>query len=543
MRFKLLLALVIGSGLSAGANAGEEAHPRVEVIQLGEAQQSIEFVEGPPVDRPWLKEDVLNIDLSQAVKTTYGPQLSTQGAGTPNQAGLGIFVPISIGTNDVWFADLQLNWPFDDFSDRSSIVGTKVKSGSPSTSTRVGYRWLTSQRDWMLGINGGIDTRNLNPGEHEDADIDVSGSEKADFTQASLGFEAVNKDWRFDINTRVPYGDNKQRINSTHAAVALNEVRAKITRQVSKRVKSAIGYYYHWQPEKSQIDSSGVEFEITFEPCIGGVVLGSAISYDPFFETRITTFAKYRIGHIKAPKTLNELVRPKVKSPYTYPYRTELSPIIAMGSTPQFRDIRVADPEESGSGSGSSSESSSSSGSGSESSSSSVSQTQSKSSVSGSESIPGAIVSSASVAYGLANFTFIENEPSNGRSLSSPSSQGEVYTYTRTTSRYIKTSAGVSKLSKENIICPPQVIDCDGYKSNVYESLYVPQLASSTSKSFDFTEDYDNTPRPTHWRAGEEYAGEKQYYSGSRQVCSVDGKIIGLPNQFGMDKSCNWSSQ
>ena len=108
MKFKFWLALVIASGLSAGAKAGEEAHPRVEVIQLGEAQQSTEFVEGPPVDRPWLKEDVLNIDLSQAVKTTYGPQLSTQGAGTPNQAGLGIFVPISIGTNDELSAGLPV---------------------------------------------------------------------------------------------------------------------------------------------------------------------------------------------------------------------------------------------------------------------------------------------------------------------------------------------------------------------------------------------------------------------------------------------------
>ncbi|MDB4625323.1 hypothetical protein OAD91_01020, partial [Synechococcus sp. AH-551-E19] len=262
-----LACMLVGGFCSNSVHAKEKESFKIETIRV--VQGIGEVI--PPADRSWLEEDVLNIDLNQAVKTTYGPQLSTQGAGTPNQAGLGMFVPISIGKNNVWFADLQVNWPFNDLNDRSSIVDTKVKSGTPSTSTRVGYRWLTNQREWMLGINGGIDTRNLNTGGHEDNEIDISGSEKVDFKQASLGLEAVNRDWRFDINGRVPYGNNKQRINSTYEAVALNEIRAKVTRQVSKRVKSGLALYYQWQPEMSKVNSSGVELEITFEPCIGGI--------------------------------------------------------------------------------------------------------------------------------------------------------------------------------------------------------------------------------------------------------------------------------
>ena len=204
----LLACMLLGSVCSHSIHANDQESFKLETVQV--VQGIGEVI--PPADRPWLKEDVLKIDLNQAVKTTYGPQFSTQGAGTPNEAGLGIFVPISIGKNNTWFADLQVNWPFDDFSDRSSIVDTKVKSSTLSTSTRIGYRWLTSEREWMLGVNGGIDTRNLNTGGHEDADIDISDSEKAHFTQASLGLEAVSKDWRFDINTRLPYGDNKQRM-------------------------------------------------------------------------------------------------------------------------------------------------------------------------------------------------------------------------------------------------------------------------------------------------------------------------------------------
>ena len=44
---------------------------------------------------------VMSISLKDAVKPTLGFQGALQGAGTPNQAGIGMFLPLSIGDNSV----------------------------------------------------------------------------------------------------------------------------------------------------------------------------------------------------------------------------------------------------------------------------------------------------------------------------------------------------------------------------------------------------------------------------------------------------------
>ena len=47
--------------------------------------------------------DVINISLKDVVKPTIGFQGALQGAGTPNQAGVGGFLPLSVGDNSGWF--------------------------------------------------------------------------------------------------------------------------------------------------------------------------------------------------------------------------------------------------------------------------------------------------------------------------------------------------------------------------------------------------------------------------------------------------------
>ena len=49
--------------------------------------------------------DVMSISLTDVVKPTIGFQGALQGAGTPNQAGIGGFLPLSIGENSVWYLD------------------------------------------------------------------------------------------------------------------------------------------------------------------------------------------------------------------------------------------------------------------------------------------------------------------------------------------------------------------------------------------------------------------------------------------------------
>ena len=92
--------------------------------------------------------DVMSINLKDVVKPTIGFQGALQGAGTPNQAGIGGFLPLSVDENSVWFLDALVNAHFGDRDGYSSIINTDVAGGF-STSTRLGYRWLNSDRSWM----------------------------------------------------------------------------------------------------------------------------------------------------------------------------------------------------------------------------------------------------------------------------------------------------------------------------------------------------------------------------------------------------------
>ena len=107
---------------------------------------------------------VMSIQLKDIVKPQVGIQAQTQAAGTPNQAGLGGFLPLVVGSNSVFFADVLANANFSDIRGQSSIVNTDVGGTTISTSSRLGYRWLNGDRSWMYGINAGYDTRPLSSG-------------------------------------------------------------------------------------------------------------------------------------------------------------------------------------------------------------------------------------------------------------------------------------------------------------------------------------------------------------------------------------------
>ena len=57
---------------------------------------------------------VMSMSLADVVKPTLGFQGALQGAGTPNQAGVGPFLPLSVGDNSVWFLDALANVNFAD---------------------------------------------------------------------------------------------------------------------------------------------------------------------------------------------------------------------------------------------------------------------------------------------------------------------------------------------------------------------------------------------------------------------------------------------
>ena len=65
---------------------------------------------------------VMSISLKDVVKPTIGFQGALQGAGTPNQAGIGGFLPLSVGQNSVFFADVLANVNFADYDNNISSM-------------------------------------------------------------------------------------------------------------------------------------------------------------------------------------------------------------------------------------------------------------------------------------------------------------------------------------------------------------------------------------------------------------------------------------
>ena len=131
---------------------------------------------------------VMSISLKDVVKPTLGFQGALQGAGTPNQAGIGGFLPISVGDNSVFFADVLANVNFADYDNDSSIINTKVAGTTISTSSRLGYRWLNGDRSWMYGLNAGYDSRPMATG-----DADTGGSVQTRAASFSSSLPSMQK--------------------------------------------------------------------------------------------------------------------------------------------------------------------------------------------------------------------------------------------------------------------------------------------------------------------------------------------------------------
>ena len=66
-----------------------------------------------------------------------------------------------VSDNGVLLLDVLADGNFADFGDYSSINNTEVDGNTLSTSTRIGYRWLTADSAWILGVNGGYETHEM----------------------------------------------------------------------------------------------------------------------------------------------------------------------------------------------------------------------------------------------------------------------------------------------------------------------------------------------------------------------------------------------
>ena len=273
---------------------------------------------------------VMSISLKDVVKPQVGFQAQTQAAGTPNQAGLGGFLPLVVGKNSVFFADVLANANFADINNSSSIINTTVAGTTISTSSRLGYRWLNGDRSWMYGLNAGYDTRPMSTGP-SDTGIPVYASRTAFFQQAAVNAEAVGEKWRFNAYGLIPTGEEDQQLNSVYKGGALTTVGADAGYSITPSLLASLGGYYQNgdvdDDGNPEVDNVGILGRLAYA-INNEVSIGTNLSYDASFDTRFSADIKWRF---------NTNGGPGKETPKSN------SAVAALTSTPRNRDVRVHD--------------------------------------------------------------------------------------------------------------------------------------------------------------------------------------------------------
>ncbi|QNI86168.1 putative carbamoyl-phosphate synthase L chain [Synechococcus sp. PROS-7-1] len=273
---------------------------------------------------------VMSISLKDVIKPRVGIQGQTQAAGTPNQAGIGGFLPLVVRDNSVFFADVLANANFADFNNYSSIINTTVAGTTISTSSRLGYRWLNGDRSWMYGLNAGYDTRPMSTGD-ADTGVPLFGTEKTVFfQQAAVNAEAVSDKWAFNAYALIPTGDTEQKVNWFYNAGALDTFGLDAGYNITPALKASIGYYYQ-NGDAGEADGSGVLGRLAYA-INNDLSIGANLSYDEAFETRFSADIKWRFntaGISQSEKQKKAWEKPTIK---------------ALTESVKRRDVRVADP-------------------------------------------------------------------------------------------------------------------------------------------------------------------------------------------------------
>ncbi|MCP9810085.1 carbamoyl-phosphate synthase [Cyanobium sp. HWJ4-Hawea] len=282
---------------------------------------------GAEETEPAKETGMLDLNLRDAVKLNYGFQGQLQGAGTPNEAGLGAFIPLNVGKNSVAFVDFLVNANFSDYGNYSSLINTEVSGTTLSTSTRLGYRWLNSDRSWMFGVNAGYDSRPMATGP-ADTGVSVSNSQTVFFQQVAAGLEAVSNSWNFNAYALVPIGTTNARLNSVYQGGSLDTYGLDVGYSITPDFRASIGYYYQ-NGDLNTADGSGVLGRLAYN-ITNGLTLGVNLSYDDAFDTRVSGDLKYRFGS-------NGYGAPSSKKQWKTPV------IQALTETVKHRDVRVHD--------------------------------------------------------------------------------------------------------------------------------------------------------------------------------------------------------
>jgi hypothetical protein len=161
----------------------------------------------------------------------------------PTKIEIGGFVPLSVGSNSVFFLDALANVNLPDIGNSSSIINTKVAGTTIFTSTRLGYRWLNSNRSWMFGVNAGHDSRPMTTGD-DDTNVAITNSQTVLFQQVAAGLEAMSNTWNFNAYALIPAGTTAQQLNSVDDGQTLDTHGINVGYRITPDLRASVGYYY-----------------------------------------------------------------------------------------------------------------------------------------------------------------------------------------------------------------------------------------------------------------------------------------------------------
>ncbi|KZR70020.1 hypothetical protein PMIT1313_00666 [Prochlorococcus marinus str. MIT 1313] len=229
---------------------------------------------------------VMEINLKDAVQHKWRFEGALQGAGTPNLVGLGFFSPIAKTEKSFLYIDGIVNANFSDRDMDSSIVETTVKGTTISTSTRIGYRWLNSDKRWIYGVNAGYDSRPIATGYMTNGIALLDSELTAFFQQLAVGLEAKSSNYLMDAYALVPIGETEQWLNWYAAGGALNTYGLDIGIVIDDKTSVYAGYYYQ-EGDLGAGNSSGVRGKLRYEL---NDYLSTSLkaSYDKAFDARIS---------------------------------------------------------------------------------------------------------------------------------------------------------------------------------------------------------------------------------------------------------------
>lgn len=224
------------------------------------------------------------------IEANGGLVFQSQGGGTPNTFSGYLFAPLSQGAlGEVLFLDVVANLNLGG----ALVQQTNVNAGA---STRLGYRWLSSDQRWMYGVNAGVDTRQA-------------------YTQyafqAGVGAEALNRNVELRANGYIPFSNqaDKYATGWTNAylvnnqlildgwnryVVSLGGVNLEAGLPVARWNKDSLWLYgsYYYLGGNYVSGTSGVRGRA--EVRVGSQLsVGATLSYDNIFQLQATGYLRY----------------------------------------------------------------------------------------------------------------------------------------------------------------------------------------------------------------------------------------------------------